>query len=513
MVDVLEAKVALLSLSDKSQAENLAKVLVENSFRILSTKNTCAVLREAGLDPIEVSEYTGFEEIMGGRVKTLHPKIFAGILCERNKHKEEAEKHGIANIDLVVVDLYPFKQRMSMGDMREEDMVEYIDIGGVSLLRAAAKNFQYVTVVSDVKDYDSLIKELREHNGSTTIEYRRRMAMKAFAVTAAYDASIHSWISSNCTPGILPDEIVIHGSKVQNLRSGENPHQGAAAYSIGGKEPGLPIEQIHGKELSFNNIVDIESAIKIVEEFDLPAASVIKHANPCGVAVSGSDVNDAYDRAISCDQRSSFGGIIAVNGKISESTARKMSSIFIEAVIARDFDAAALEVLRTKKNLRIIKYEPYKMGTLVFKSSMGRGLLVQEPDTSVLRIGDLKQVTEKGVGEDLLEDLLFAWRVCKHVKSNAIVVARDRRAIGIGAGQMSRIDSVEIAVRKAGNCAGAVMASDAFFPFADSIRQAVSVGISAIVQPGGSMRDEEVIEAANSSGVAMYFTGVRVFCH
>ncbi|MEH0831099.1 bifunctional phosphoribosylaminoimidazolecarboxamide formyltransferase/IMP cyclohydrolase [Anaplasma bovis] len=510
----MEAKVALLSLSDKSQAENLAKVLVENSFRILSTKNTCAVLREAGLDPIEVSDYTGFEEIMGGRVKTLHPKIFAGILCNRDKHEKEAKEHGISNIDLVVVDLYPFKQRMSMGDVCEENMVEYIDIGGVSLLRAAAKNFQYVTVISDVKDYDSLIRELKEHNGSTTIEYRRRMAMKAFAVTASYDASIHLWMSSNCAPGILPDEIVIHGSKVQNLRSGENPHQVAAAYSTGaGEEVGLPIVQIHGKELSFNNIVDIESAIKIVEEFDLPAASVIKHANPCGVAVTHTNVDDAYDRAISCDPRSSFGGIIAVNGKISESTARKMSSIFIEAVIARDFDAAALEVLRAKKNLRIIKYKPYKAGTLVFKSSMGRGLLVQEPDTSVLKIQDLKQVTEKGVGEDLLEDLLFAWRVCKHVKSNAIVVARDRRAIGIGAGQMSRIDSVEIAVRKAGNCAGAVMASDAFFPFADSIRQAVSVGISAIVQPGGSMRDEEVIEAANSSGVAMYFTGVRVFCH
>ncbi|SBO14437.1 Bifunctional purine biosynthesis protein PurH [Anaplasma phagocytophilum] len=512
-MDMQKTKVALLSVTDKEGVVELARFLVENSFRILATKNTNLVLRDSGIESTEVSEYTEYDEIMGGRVKTLHPKIFAGILCNRGSHMQEGERLGIDNIDLLVVNLYPFAQCVARADATEHDIIENIDIGGVALLRAGAKNFQHVTVVLSAQDYDELKGEIENNGGNTSLEYRKKMAARAFALTAAYDARVHSWLLCDKQDEVLPSEIVIHGKKVQDLRIGENPHQKAALYCVGSYGDALPIEQIHGKDLSYNNIVDIESAIKIVADFDVPAVSVIKHGNPCGVAISSEGIDDAYEKAISCDPRSSFGGIIALNKAMTMDIARKVMSIFIEAVVAPDFDDGVIDTLTAKKNMRIMRYKPYTPDRLVVKSTLSGGLLVQECDRSVVNISDFKLATEVSASPEVLNDLLFAWRVCKYVRSNAIVIARDGRAIGVGAGQMSRVDSVEIAIRKAGNCAGAVLASDAFFPFADSIQHAVSAGIAAIVQPGGSLRDQEVIDAANASGIPMYFTGVRGFCH
>ncbi|ACZ48935.1 bifunctional phosphoribosylaminoimidazole carboxamide formyltransferase-IMP cyclohydrolase [Anaplasma centrale str. Israel] len=501
---------ALISVYDKTNIEQLARFIAARGFRIIATGNTCRLLKEAGVAAVEVSEYTGYPEMMDGRVKTLHPKIFAGILCNRGSHGPELD--GLA-IDLVVVNLYPFQHFASTG-AADDEVVEHIDVGGVSLLRAGAKNFQHVTVVPDVHEYEGLMQEMSNHGGTTTLEYRKRMAAKTFASTSSYDACIHTWLNGAEGPD-MPQEIAILGRKVQDLRIGENPHQKAAVYSIYRESApmALPIEQMHGKELSFNNIVDIESAVGIVAEFDVPAVSVIKHGNPCGVAISGTDIDDAYEKAITCDQKSSFGGIIACNRQVTDAIAQKVADVFIEAVVAPDFAESALKILGAKKNLRIVKCAPYTASRLVFKSALGSGLLIQERNCSTIDIGDLLKVTTKAADPAVLQDLLFAWRVCKHVKSNAIVIARDGRAIGVGAGQMSRVDSVELAVKKAQDCAGAVMASDAFFPFADSVYNAATAGVSAIVQPGGSLRDKEVIDAANDSGIAMYFTGLRSFYH
>ncbi|MCU7611271.1 bifunctional phosphoribosylaminoimidazolecarboxamide formyltransferase/IMP cyclohydrolase [Anaplasma capra] len=515
MNDSSTGRMALISVSDKTRIEELARFITEKGLRILATQNTYSTLKQAGIDAVEVSEYTGYPEMMDGRVKTLHPKIFAGILCNRDNHNSELEKFAIANIDLLVVNLYPFQRLASTKILPDNKMIEQIDIGGVSLLRAGAKNFQHVTVVSDVHDYEGLMQEMSNHEGATTLEYRRAMAARAFARVASYDACIHSWLVGNTGEPKMPQEIIIHGKKVQDLRIGENPHQKAAVYSVyeGGLPMALPIEQMHGKELSFNNVVDVESAVRIVAEFDIPAVSVIKHGNPCGAAVSSVEIDDAYEKAITCDPKSSFGGVIAFNREVTADIAKKVSEVFIEAVVAPSFAEEALEILCKKKSLRVIKCRPYPTSGLVLKSTLGSGFLLQERDNSMVGISDFLKVTTKEAPPEALHDLLFAWKVCKHVKSNAIVIARDGRAIGVGAGQMSRVDSVEIAVKKAQDCTDTVMASDAFFPFADSVQHAVAAGISAIVQPGGSVRDKEVIDAANSSGIAMYFTGFRSFCH
>ena len=510
MVNDLKSKVALISVTNKNGIVDLARFLVSNGFSVVATKNTCSALLAAGIPSVEVSEFTGYDEVLGGRVKTLHPKIFAGILSDREKHSSETSDLGISDIGIVVANLYPFAARVENPDTSESEIIENIDIGGVSLLRAGAKNFRYVTVISDPLDYDGLMKEMERNCGNTTLEYRKRMALKAFSITSAYDACIQGWLCGS--EELFPNEIVIRGKKVQDLRIGENPHQKAALYSVGNSAL-MPIEQLHGKELSYNNIVDIESSLKIVEEFDVPAVSVIKHGNPCGVAISSIGINEAYDSALSCDPRSSFGGIIALNRPMTAGIARKLVTVFIEAVVAHDFDREVLDILKAREKLRIVKHVPYKPAGLMYKSTLNCGLLVQERDCSAVSIDDFKLVTDVGASREMLEDLLFAWRVCKHVRSNAVVIARNGRAIGVGAGQMSRVDSVEISIRKAGNCVGAVMASDAFFPFSDSIQQAVSAGISAIVQPGGSVRDQEVIDAANLSKVPMYFTGLRSFCH
>ncbi|QJC27866.1 bifunctional purine biosynthesis protein PurH [Anaplasma platys] len=505
----MNTKVALLSVSDKDGVVDLARFLVQNGYSVVSTMNTCALLRQASLPVLEISQYTGHPEIMDGRVKTLHPKIFAGILSNRSTHTREVESLGIDAIDLVVVNLYPFVKCLKKGSSSEAELVEHIDVGGVSLLRAAAKNFQHVTVISSTQDYGALICELTENNGVTSPEFRKRMAAKAFAVTSAYDAHVYGWLSTDLD--MLPEEIVLCGTKVHDLRIGENPHQKAAIYGMGTEA--LPIERLHGKQLSYNNIVDIEASIKIVSDFDMPAASVIKHGNPCGAAISSAGIEDAYHKAISCDPLSSFGGIIALNRTVTMEIANALKDIFVESIVAPDFDQEVLTALSSKKNLRIVKYTPCYGGKFVFKSVLRNGMLLQERDNSAVGLEDMTLVTKTYATQESLEDLLFAWRVCKHVRSNAIVIARQGRAIGVGAGQMSRVDSVEIAIKKAGDCAGAVMASDAFFPFADGIQCAADAGIVAIVQPGGSIRDDEVKEAANNSHISMYFTGTRSFCH
>ncbi|MFV9921394.1 MAG: bifunctional phosphoribosylaminoimidazolecarboxamide formyltransferase/IMP cyclohydrolase [Anaplasma ovis] len=504
---------ALISVYDKTNIEKLAQFIAARGFRIIATKNTCGLLQQAGVAAVEVSEYTGYPEMMDGRVKTLHPKIFAGILRNGDSHNSELDRFSIDAIDLVIVNLYPF-QSFATTKAADGEVVEQIDIGGVSLLRAGAKNFQHVTVIPDVHEYEGLMQEMSNNEGATTLGYRRRLAAKTFATISSYDSCIHAWLNGAEAPD-MPQEIIIRGRKIQDLRIGENPHQKAAVYSMyhDSAPMALPIEQMHGKELSFNNIVDIESAVAIVAEFDVPAVSVIKHGNPCGVAVSSADIDDAYEKAITCDPKSSFGGIIACNRQVTEEIAHKVADVFVEAVVAPGFAEDALKVLYAKKNLRVVRCTPYTASRLVFKSTLGSGLLMQERNCSAIGIDDLLKVTTKTASPMVLQDLLFAWRVCKHVKSNAIVMARDGRAIGVGAGQMSRVDSVELAIKKAQDCTGAVMASDAFFPFADSIHHAATAGISAIVQPGGSLRDKEVIEAANDSGIAMYFTGLRSFCH
>ncbi|MGN7661520.1 MAG: bifunctional phosphoribosylaminoimidazolecarboxamide formyltransferase/IMP cyclohydrolase [Anaplasma sp.] len=513
MIDSSAGRAAIISVSDKARVKELARFLSEHGFQILATHNTYKALEAAGISATEVSDYTGYPEVMDGRVKTLHPKVFAGILSNRASHEAESRKLGLLNIDLVVANLYPFQHCVELEDVDDSLKVERIDVGGVTLLRAGAKNFQHVAVVSDVCDYDALMQEISENKGATTLEYRRRMAAKAFAAVASYDACIHAWLQRQ-DGDLMPQEMIIHGRKVQDLRIGENPHQKAALYSIykNGLPAGLPVEQLHGKELSFNNVVDIESASKIVAEFDVPAVSVIKHGNPCGAAIS-TEIGCAYEKAITCDPKSSFGAVIALNRQVTAEVAQKVVGVFVEAVVAPDFAEDALEILRTKKNLRIMKCELNTVGRLVFKSTLSSGLLVQERDSSSVGINGFLRVTTMEASPEALSDLLFAWRICKHVKSNAIVIARNGRAVGVGAGQMSRVDSVEIAVRKAQDCAGTVMASDAFFPFADSVQHAVAAGISAIVQPGGSLRDKEVIETANNSHIAMYFTGFRNFCH
>ena len=505
----MNTKLALLSVSDKEGMVDLARFLVQNGYGIVATKNTCTLLMQEDIAAVEISQYTGHPEIMDGRVKTLHPKIFAGILSNRTTHAQEAESLSIAPIDLVVANLYPFVECLNKDGASESELVEHIDIGGVSLLRAAAKNFHHVTVISSTQDYDELVSELTENNGSTSLAFRRKMAAKAFATTAAYDAHIHGWLATSL--GLVPEEIVLHGKKIQDLRIGENPHQKAAVYGIGSTI--LPIEQLHGKQLSYNNIVDIEASIRIVNDFDVPAVCVIKHGNPCGAAISHVGIEDAYRKAITCDPTSSFGGIIAFNKTMSEGIADALRDIFVEAVVAPDFEPEVLTALSSKKNLRIVKYTSCTESKFVFKSVLQHGLLLQERDNSAVGIEDMRLVTAQSASQENLEDLLFAWRVCKHVRSNAIVIARTGRAIGVGAGQMSRVTSVELAIRKAGDCSGAVMASDAFFPFTDGIRCAAAAGIVAIVQPGGSIRDDEVKEAASKSGISMYFTGIRGFCH
>lgn len=516
-------KQALISVSDKTGLVELARGLARFRVRILSTGGTARLLAEAGVSVTAVEDYTGFPEMLDGRVKTLHPKIHAGILARRDveEHMKALAAAGIAPIDLVVVNLYPFSRTVARPGCTLEEAIENIDIGGPSMLRGAAKNFQHVAVVTDPADYPAILAEMESSGGALGLETRYRLARKAFSHTAAYDAGISNYLTATHLDGTrddFPGQLNLCVEKVQDLRYGENPHQRAAFY----RELKVPegalagYRQVQGKELSYNNIADSDAAWECVKTFDEPACVIIKHANPCGVAVAATPA-DAYAKAFATDPISAFGGIIAFNRAIDRATAEAVTQQFVEVVIAPDAEPAALEVLRAKSGIRVLLVPSGAGHDALDLKRVGGGLLVQSPDVLNVTPAQLKTVTRRQPTEQQLKDLLFAWRVAKYVKSNAIVFAGGGRTLGVGAGQMSRVDSARIAAIKAQNAglslAGSVVASDAFFPFRDGLDVVADAGASAVIQPGGSLRDEEVIAAADERGIAMVFTGVRHFRH
>jgi phosphoribosylaminoimidazolecarboxamide formyltransferase / IMP cyclohydrolase len=536
---------ALVSVSDKTGVVEFAKMLSSFGVEIVSTGGTAKTLREGGLTVTDVSDVTGFPEMMDGRVKTLHPAVHGAFLALRDndEHIAAMKSHGIEPIDLVVVNLYPFEQTIANDGVTLEEAVENIDIGGPAMIRSASKNWRDVAVVTDSRLYGSISEEMRENGGSLSLETRARLAALAYTRTASYDLAISSYLAKQ-----LPDEDLefleplnplqnlifietddnanentggfeeftsIELAKVADLRYGENPHQKAALYET--SEPGgiAKAEQLHGKEMSFNNYVDAEAAWNLVQDFDERAVAIIKHTNPSGAGV-GKTNEEAYRRALATDPVSAFGGIVAFNHPVDDIVANSVNEVFTEVVIAPSFDEAALEIFRAKKNLRVLRVDPHPQADLEYKQISG-GMLVQEKDIYRVTGADLKFVTERQPAEEEVRAMLLAWKVCKHVKSNAIVFADENRTIGVGAGQMNRVDSVRIAAMRAERfdlpLKGSVVASDAFFPFRDNVDEAASFGVSAIIQPGGSMRDEESIAAANEHGIAMVFTGYRHFKH
>jgi phosphoribosylaminoimidazolecarboxamide formyltransferase / IMP cyclohydrolase len=510
---------ALLSVSDKDGLVELARFLAERNVALLSTGGSAQALRQAGLTVTDVSEHTGFPEIMDGRVKTLHPKVHGGLLARRDlsEHVTAQKTHGIADIDLLVVNLYPFEATVAKGAERDT-IIENIDIGGPAMIRAAAKNHDFVTVIIDPADYEELKTELAANDGAAGLAFRRRMARKAYARTAAYDAAISTWMAGDLGEP-FPERMTVSGVLQSQLRYGENPHQRAAFYVTDRTRPGLATAaQLQGKELSYNNLNDTDAAFELVSEFEAPTIAIIKHANPCGVA-SSSDLAKAYERALACDPVSAFGGIIAANRPLDGRTAELIGKLFSEVIIAPSFSAEALAALGAKKNLRLLETggmpDPAAPG-LTFKSLAG-GFLAQDRDGAHTGVKDLKVVTKRAPSEREIADLLFAFTVAKHVKSNAIVYAKDGATVGIGAGQMSRVDSVKLAIDKAraagSSLVGSAMASDAFFPFPDGPQLAIDAGVTAVIQPGGSVRDPAVVEAADEAGISMVFTHRRHFRH
>ncbi len=520
---------ALLSVSDKSGLVEFARALAGLGIDLVSTGGTARALKDAGLAVSDVADLTGFPEMMDGRVKTLHPGVHGGLLAIRaNKdHAASMQAHHIKPIDLLVVNLYPFEETVAKG-ADYDDCIENIDIGGPAMIRAAAKNHADVTVVVDATDYAAVLDELTAHAGMTSLELRQRLAAKAYARSAAYDAAISNWFAETLKND-APDYRAFGGRLLQPLRYGENPHQSAAFYKTPGARPGVATaRQVQGKELSYNNINDTDAAYECIGEFDAkrtPACVIVKHANPCGVA-EGNSLLDAYKKALACDSTSAFGGIVALNRTLDADAARAITEIFTEVIIAPDATEEAIAIVAAKKNLRLLLAgglpDP-RAGGLTVKSVAG-GLLVQSRDNAVVDDMDLKVVTKRAPSAAELNDLRFAFRVAKHVKSNTIIYAKDLATVGIGAGQMSRVDSARIAARKAEDAAkelglpapmtkGSVVASDAFFPFADGLLVAIEAGATAVIQPGGSMRDNEVIEAADRHGIAMVFTGTRHFRH
>ena len=529
MTDVRIAR-ALLSVSDKTGLVELGLALARHGVELVSTGGTAKALREAGLGVRDVSELTGFPEMMDGRVKTLHPKVHGGLLAVRDDpdHGRAMEAHGIAAIDLVAVNLYPFAETIGRGAGRDE-VIENIDIGGPSMVRSAAKNHAFVAIVTDPGDYGELIAALDSSGGMTSLDLRRRLAAKAFAATAAYDSAIAQWFAFADQGQMFPETLPLTMRLGEALRYGENPHQRAALYlPAGPASRGIAqAEQVQGKELSYNNYNDADAALELVAEFrdSGPACVIVKHANPCGVAV-GADLLSAYAEALACDPVSAFGGIVAVNAPLDAAAAEAITSIFTEVVIAPDADEAARAVFARRKNLRLLLSgplgDPARPGLAV--KSIAGGYLVQSRDNGRIGADDLKVVTKRAPTERERTDCLFAWTVAKHVRSNAIVYAKDGATAGIGAGQMNRLESARIAAWKARDAAqkagwseprtiGSSVASDAFFPFADGLIAAVEAGATAVIQPGGSIRDEEVIAAADEAGLAMVFTGMRHFRH
>ncbi len=509
------ARLALLSVSDKTGIIDFARQLVEKfDFEIVSSGGTAQALKAEGIPVMKVAEYTGAPEILGGRVKTLHPKIHGGILARRDVAEDliDLEQQGIRPIDLVVVNLYPFAATIAKPGVSLAEAIENIDIGGPAMLRASAKNYAHLTVLSNPDRYHDYLAELTNNHGHASIEFRQARALETFQHTATYDTAIAGYLAAQDGESLQPTE---RGILLQSLRYGENPHQPAAWYQTGATPTGWTNAKIlQGKELSYNNLVDLEAARRIIAEFnDTPAATIIKHNNPCGTSL-GDTLLTAYNRAYHADSTSAFGGIVAVNRPLDVETATSMSKTFLECIVAPACTPEAAAIFATKKNLRVLTLADLATGTKDNVKIIAGGMLVQAADESIETTASWQVVTTKQPTDDELQELLFAWKVCKHVKSNAIVATKNRTTIGVGAGQMNRVGSAKIALEQAGSQAqGATLASDGFFPFDDSVRTAAAAGIKAIVQPGGSMRDNDSIAAANELGIVMIFTGVRHFLH
>ncbi|MDT3427818.1 phosphoribosylaminoimidazolecarboxamide formyltransferase/IMP cyclohydrolase [Paenibacillus forsythiae] len=515
----MSIKRALVSVSDKRGIVDFCRELSALGVEIISTGGTSTLLAKEGVPVIGISDVTGFPEIMDGRVKTLHPAVHSGLLAVRDneEHTRQMTELGLDYIDLVVVNLYPFAETIAKPDVTYEEAIENIDIGGPTMLRSAAKNHAFVSVVVDADDYAKVLEEVRA-GGDTTLETRKRLAAKVFRHTAAYDALISDYLSK-VTGEPLPERYTVTYEKIQDLRYGENPHQKAAFYRtpLAALDTLTGAEQLHGKELSYNNINDANAALQIVKEFDEPAVVAVKHMNPCGVGV-GESIFEAYQKAYNADPVSIFGGIVAANRPIDSDTANLLKDVFLEIILAPGFTDEALEILTKKKNIRLLKIgglgaAAERKSSFVVTTVEG-GMVVQESDIHSINPDDLKVVTDRKPTEEELKQLLFGWKVVKHVKSNAIVLAADDMTVGVGAGQMNRVGAAKIAIEQAGDKAkGAVLASDAFFPMGDTLELAAKAGITAVIQPGGSVRDEESIKVANEHGIAMVFTGVRHFKH
>ncbi len=557
MSDLKKVRRALVSLSDKSGAVDFARSLAEMGVSILSTGGTASTLRDAGIEVTDVSEVTGFPEMMDGRVKTLHPKIHGALLALRDNpaHVASMKEHSIAPIDMVVINLYPFEQTIAKEGVSVEEAVENIDIGGPAMIRSASKNWRDVAVITDPRLYDEILTELKENDCSVSAATRRSLAVLAYTRTASYDLAISSYLADQLSaedlgrleplnplgnlvfidseeieahdidndPANLPDDTEIRLAKVSDLRYGENPHQRAALYQTGEAGGIANAKQLHGKEMSFNNYVDADAAWSLISDFNERAVAIIKHTNPSGVGV-GQTNEEAYRRALATDPVSAFGGIVTFNRPVDAEAARSVVEIFTEVVIAPDFEPEALELLRSKKNLRVLKMAVNERlaeanspaADLHYKQISG-GMLVQTRDTHELQRTGLTIVTEKQPTDAEINAMMMAWNVCKHVKSNAIVIANENQTLGVGSGQMNRVDSIRIAAMRAERFSlsvhGAALASDAFFPFRDNVDEAAKLGVSAIIQPGGSIKDDESIRAANEHGIAMAFTGIRHFNH
>ncbi|MDF5706141.1 MAG: bifunctional phosphoribosylaminoimidazolecarboxamide formyltransferase/IMP cyclohydrolase [Nostoc sp. S4] len=505
------AHLALLSVSNKTGLIDLARSLVEEfDFDLISSGGTAQALKDAGLPVTKVADYTGSPEILGGRVKTLHPRIHGGILARRDVPQDitDLENNQIRPINLVVVNLYPFEETIAKPRVTLAEAVEQIDIGGPALLRASSKNFAHLTVLCDPTQYDEYLEELRQNKGEASLEFRQKAALKGFLHTANYDLCIASYLAGT-------QNYNLSGTQLQSLRYGENPHQPAAWYQTGTTPTGWAVAtKLQGKELSYNNLVDLEAARQIIAEFtDTPAATIIKHTNPCGTAL-GSSISEAYQKAFNADSTSAFGGIVALNRPIDAATASELTKTFLECVVAPGCEADAQEILGKKSNVRVLILPDLSSGAKETVKAIAGGFLVQAADDITADTSQWQVVSERQPTADELAELLFAWKVCKHVKSNAIVVTSDRTTLGVGAGQMNRVGSVKIALEQAGEKAkGATLASDGFFPFDDSVKTAAAAGITAIVQPGGSVRDKDSVKAANHLGLVMVLTGVRHFLH
>ena len=514
------ARLALLSTSDKTGLVDLARSLVDEfDFDLISSGGTATTLKEAGLSVTKVADYTGFPEILGGRVKTLHPRIHGGILARRDLEGDRVDlsTNDIRAIDLVVVNLYPFEQTIANPEVTLAEAIEKIDIGGPTLLRAAAKNYAHLTVLCNPGDYQAYLEQLRQNQGEVTLEFRQGRALQAFSHTAGYDRAIASYLASQAEQTTtLPQQFALGGQQLQPLRYGENPHQAAAWYQTGATPTGwAAARKLQGKELSYNNLVDLEAARRIISEFpgDTPAAAVLKHTNPCGAAL-GNTLAEAYEKAFNADSISAFGGIVALNQAIDAETATALTKTFLECVVAPGCDAEAVKILAAKSKVRVLTLPELHRGASHTLKIIAGGFLVQESDEAIDDSQEWKVVSEAQPTAAQMAELVFAWKVAKHVKSNAIVVTGDRATLGIGAGQMNRVGAVKIALEQASQKArGAILASDGFFPFDDSVRTAAAAGIAAIIQPGGSLRDKDSITAANELGLVMVLTGTRHFLH